>query len=67
MPALARRRRHPASTAVDTDGGSDTLQLRGRGDQKVVLDLSGRDRQASFQNTPIYLDGTFENAIGTML
>ena len=50
--------------AVDTDGGSDTLNFAA-GDQKVVLDLSGATA-SSFQNTPVHLDGTFENAIGTM-
>ena len=50
--------------AIDTDGGVDTLNFAAGGD-KVVLDLSGATA-SSFQGTPIYLDGTFENAIGTI-
>jgi subtilisin-like proprotein convertase family protein len=50
--------------AVDTDGGVDTLNFAA-GSGKVVLDLSGATA-SRFQDTPVYLDGTFENAIGTV-
>ncbi|VIO76783.1 Calcium-dependent protease [Bradyrhizobium ivorense] len=50
--------------AVDSDGGNDTLNFAA-GDQAVTLDLSGATA-SSFQNTPVILDGSFENAIGTM-
>ena len=50
--------------AVDTDGGADTLNFAA-GNDKIVLDLSGATAGA-FEGTPIFLDGAFENAIGTV-
>lgn len=50
--------------AVDTDGGNDTLNFAA-GSQAVTLDLSGVTA-SSFENTPVILDGAFENVIGTM-
>jgi Ca2+-binding RTX toxin-like protein/subtilisin-like proprotein convertase family protein len=50
--------------ATDTDGGNDTLNFAA-GDHAVTLDLSGATA-SSFENTPVVLDGRFENAIGTI-
>jgi subtilisin family serine protease len=50
--------------ATDTDGGNDTLNFAA-GHTGVVLDLSGATA-STFQGVPVYLDGAFENAIGTI-
>lgn len=52
------------SHAVDTDGGTDTLNFAGA-DTPVTIDLSGAT-SSSLDSTPIHLDSAFENVVGTI-
>jgi subtilisin-like proprotein convertase family protein len=49
--------------AIDGDGGIDTLNFAA-GRDPLYLDLSGQTT-SSFDNETLYIDGEFENAIGT--